>query len=79
MTDIIPFPLQPKSPLDTPDITIIPTTLMFKEKRVGMYCDYEAINPKARDVLKFARRRYARYEDLILLEEIGFAIEIVVA
>lgn len=52
-------------------------TLQFKVREYGQYCDYMPFNPKAVEVARFARRRYLNRDEMFMLQEIGFNIEII--
>lgn len=78
MTDILPFPNSSRLEqlFAIPDTPILPVTLQFRERAYGMYKDYEPHNPKAKQMLRLMRKRNAQYGDLVLMEEIGFVVEV---
>ena len=51
--------------------------MQFKVRECGQYCDYIPVNPKAVDVVRFARRRYLNRDEMFMLQEIGFNVELI--
>lgn len=78
MTHIIEFPREINQFIpQRDDNKTYRITLQFKVRECGQYCDYIPVNPKAVDVVRFARRRYLNRDEMFMLQEIGFNIELI--
>jgi hypothetical protein len=78
MTNIIDFPKEVSEFIPhRDDNKTYRITLQFRVKECGQYCDYMPVNPKAVEVTRFARRRYLCRDEMFMLQEIGFNIEII--